>query len=545
MKTIDVIAEVMKREGIENLVVYPVTPLTESTAALGIRTIVCRQERVGVGIADGFSRVSNGKRIGAFAMQSGPGAENAFSGIASAFSDSSPMLIVAMGYPRGNAHWPRFFNSTQAYDHATKWVEPINSPEMVVDAMRRAFSRLKLGRPGPVMIELPEDVAHLEAVESVNYEPVKITRSMANARDVDDVARVLLDARAPVIHAGQGVLYAEATEELKELAELLQIPVMTSLLGKSAFPEDHQLALGTATGAGGGAVGHFLQKTDLVVGVGCSFTRHNISNVVIPDGKPIVQITNDESDINKNYPVAYPIIGDAKLVLRQLLDAVRDRGAKTTHSNGAVVDEVKGAKASALEERIPRLTSQEVPINPWRIVWELNQTLDRESAILTNDSGIPRTQLVSTYEAAGPRSFIGWGKAHALGTGLGLIMGAKLAEPDKTCVHFMGDAAIGMVGMDFETAARCEIPIISVISNNSEMVSEIPRMLVSRELYRSTDISGNYADMATALGGYGQRIENPEEIRPAILRAVEATQEGRPALLEFITAGYDPARPRY
>ena len=539
MKAIDAIAEILKREGVEYLMCYPVTPLIEAAAAVGIRPIVSRQERVGMGIADGYSRVTNGRRVGVFAMQAGPGAENAFSGVSTAYSDSVPVLVLPMGHPRSQGNWPRYFSSARSFDLVTKRVEQVNTVDQVPDAMRRAFSRLKMGRLGPVMVEMPADVAAEELDESaLAYSPIKTTRAQGNPQDVDEAARALVEARCPVVFAGQGSLYAEATAELVQLAELLQAPVMTTLLGKSAFPEDHPLALGTAAAAKTQPVVHFLNKSDVLLGVGSSFTRHGISTAMIPPGKVMIQVTNDEADINKNYSVDHPIIGDAQLVLRQLIEAVRDRlGGKSRSTDGAVAGEIKSVREEWLKKWMPKLTSDEVPINPYRVIWELMRAVDPHDAIVTHDSGSPRQQMVPFYQSAGPRSYIGWGKSHALGTGLGLAMGAKLAAPEKVAINWMGDAAFGMVGMDFETAVRCKIPIMTIVSNNFSMAVETPRMQLSRERYGTTDISGNYAELARALGGYAERVENPAEVGPAIRRARRITEEeGRPALLEMITS---------
>jgi acetolactate synthase-1/2/3 large subunit len=163
-------------------------------------------------------------------------------------------------------------------------------------------------------------------------------------------------------------------------------------------------------------------------------------------------------------------------------------------------------------------------------------TVDRVNTIITHDAGSPRDQMSPFWESVAPLTYIGWGKTTQLGYGLGLAMGAKLADPKKLCINVMGDAAIGMTGMDFETAVRQRIPILTILMNNFSMACEIPIMQVSTEKYRSTDISGNYADIARAFGGYGERVTKPSEIIPAIKRAIQKTEEGTPALLEFITA---------
>lgn len=536
MQIIDAISEILKREGVDFLSTYPTTPLIDAAAATGIRPILCRQERVGVGIADGFTRIANGKRIGVFAMQYGPGAENAFPGVATAYSDSVPMLLLPLGHQRDRAQVFPLFSSARTFASVTKSVETLNQPEQVTEVLRRAFNLLKMGRPGPVMVEIPADVAleHVDDAIVHAYKAVKPTCPAGNEQDIAEAARVLLQARRPVIHAGQGVLYAEASDELVELAELLQIPVMTTLEGKSAFPEDHALSLGTGGPTMAGPVPHFLRQADVVFGIGCSFTKHGMA-ANIPAGKTIIHATNDERDLNKNYPTDYPILGNAKLVLRQFIEALKDLGPEH-HVHGDTAAEVLEIKEAWLREWMPKLTSNEAPITPYRVLWEFMQHIKPSEAIITHDSGSPRDQIVPFYRATSPRSYIGWGKSHALGTGLGLIMGAKLAAPDKFCVNFMGDAAFGMTGLDFETAVRCGIPITTVVFNNSAMAIEIHALVVSHERYRTRDIGGQYADMGRAMGGYAERVDKPEDIAGALQRARRANEEGKAVLLEFITS---------
>jgi acetolactate synthase-1/2/3 large subunit len=412
--------------------------------------------------------------------------------VATAYSDSVPVLILPLGHQRERAQVFPLFSSARTYASVTKSVETLNQPHQVTEVMRRAFNLLKMGRSGPVMVEIPADVA-LEDVDPAivqAYKVVKPTCSAGNARDIAAAARVLLEAKRPVILAGQGVLYAEASAELVELAELLQIPVMTTLEGKSAFPEDHALALGTGAGGMPGTVFHFLPKADVLFAVGTSLTRHGMATN-IPAGKTIIHATNDERDLNKNYAADYPILGDAKLVLRQFIDAVKDLGPKR-RVNGEPAVEVREVREAWLKEWMPKLASNEVPITPYRVIWEFMNTVKPSDAIVTHDSGSPREQMIPFYRATTPRSYIGWGKSHALGTGLGLTIGAKLAAPDKFCVNFMGDAAFGMTGLDFETAVRCGIPITTVVLNNSAMAIEQHAMVISHDRYRARDIGGHY-----------------------------------------------------
>jgi acetolactate synthase-1/2/3 large subunit len=247
-----------------------------------------------------------------------------------------------------------------------------------------------------------------------------------------------------------------------------------------------------------------------------------------------VHATNDERDLNKNYPADHPILGDARLVLRQVIDAITSLGG--ARKRPAVAGEIQQIRAAWLAEWMPKLTSGDTPISPYRVIWDFMHTIDARDAIVTHDSGSPREQMIPFYRATAPRSYMGWGKSHALGTGLGLAIGAKLAAPDKFCVNVMGDAAFGMTGLDFETAVRCGIPITTIVLNNSAMAIERHALVVSHEKYRTRDIGGNYADLARAMGGHAERVEKPAEIVPALERARKLNADGHAVLLEFITS---------
>ena len=319
------------------------------------------------------------------------------------------------------------------------------------------------------------------------------------------------------------------------MAELLQVPVMSTLLGKSAFPETHPLALGSGSGVMSGPVHHFVRRADVMFGIGTSFTRHGMC-MNIPPGKILIQGTNDPRDINKDYNVDRPLVGDAKLILRQMIDACRDIVGKNGRDDQGIAREIKSERDAWLGNWSAKLSDNSSPINPYRVIRDFMQAVRPEDAIVTHDSGSPRDQIMPFYQSNGPRSYLGWGKSHGLGTGLGLIIGAKLAKPEKVCVNFMGDAAFGMVGLDFETAVRSNIPIITVVLNNSTMAVETNAMMASHSLYNTRDLGGNYADMGAAMGGYAERIEDPAQIIPAFQRARQVTeQEGKAVLLEFIT----------
>ena len=539
MQVAQAIAAILKQEGVKFIVGYPVNPIIEAAAEADIRTIIVRQERVGLHMADAVSRLSSGDDIGVFVMQHGPGAENAFGGVAQAYSESVPILVMPAGYTRRLAHYYPNFNSTLNMQHITKSAEPISMGKAVPEVMRRAFWQLRNGRGGPALVEVPLDVFR-EDVGDMNYVPSYKTRTGPDPEAVASVASVLASAERPVIYAGQGVHYAKAWDELKQLAEDWGIPVTTSLEGKSAFPETHPLSLGSGGRAIPETVHTFLQDADVIFGIGCSFALTGFG-VQMPRGKTIIHATLDAKDLNKDVPAQHVMLGDAKLTLQALSGAMASlkaddaREAMVTARKAEAPSTIQAMKSKWLSEWMPKLTSESAPISPYRVIWELNRLVDKDNTVITHDAGSPRDQLSPFWESTTPLSYIGWGKTTQLGYGLGLAMGAKLARPEALCINVWGDAAIGFTGMDFETAVRERLPILSILFNNFSMAIELPIMQVATEKYRSTDISGNYAQMAEAFGGYGERVEDPSQIVDALRRGIEATERGQAALIEFIT----------
>ncbi len=530
----EAIARILKAEGVKYLFCYPLNPIIEAAAAVDIRPILVRQERTGAHMADAFSRMTSGDEIGVFVMQHGPGAENSFGGVAQCYGESVPVLFMPAGYARNVAHYYPNFNSTLNMKHITKWAEPLTSGAEVVNVMRRAFTQLRNGRPGPVLVEIPWDVCN-EAADISSYKPVFKTRTAPDPDHVKSAARELAAADKPVIYAGQGIHYSKAWPELKEIAELLNAPVTTSIAGKSAFDETHPLALGSGGHATSRMVYDFLYDADLIFGIGCSFAISSFATRM-PKNKRYIHATLDPVDLNKDIQAEIGIAGDAKLTLQALIAELKTLDLKKAKSRkDATPAAIAKVRAEWMQEWLPKLTSDQSPMTPYRVIHELNQLVDKSKVVITHDAGSPRDQLIPFWQATHPLTYIGWGKTTQLGYGLPLAMGAKLAKPDHLCINVWGDAAIGFTGMDFETAVRERIPILSILFNNFSMAMEIPIMKVSDAKYNTCDISGNYADMAKAFGGYSERITDPNDIVNALKRGIAATERGEAVLLEFIT----------
>jgi len=533
MRGTEAIAQILQREGVEYLFSYPNNPLIDAAAAIGIRPIIARGEKTLINLADGYTRATNATKPTVIVVQAGPGIENAFGGLAQAFADGIPMLVIPGGPDQHRLGEAPEFDPLPVYRNIMKWTGRINFADRIPELTRRAFSVLRNGKPGPVLLEMPRDVGAATLDDATfAYAPARRYRSAGDPADIAEAARRLVSARRPVFHVGHGVLWAEATDELRELAELLGAPVMTTMAGKSAFPENHPLSLGAGGHTVARAAAQFLVEADLIFGIGCSFARGGFSTP-IPSGKSLIQVTVDARDLDKDYPVEHAVVGDAKLVLGQLIAEIRRSGAVAPKDG--IAAEIAAAKAEERRAWLPRLTSDESPLSPYRVIWDLMHSVDRTNTVVTHDSGNPRDQTLTFFEALVPRGYLGWGKSTQLGTGYGMALGAKLAHPEKLVVNVMGDLAFGTIGMEVETAVRERIPIMTVILNNSCMGGYGHHMPNASERYRSNRLSGDYAAVARGLGAHAERVERPEEIVPAIQRGAAATREGRPVVLEMIT----------
>jgi acetolactate synthase I/II/III large subunit len=406
----------------------------------------------------------------------------------------------------------------------------------VVSAMRRAFHALRNGRPGPVILEIPADVSTQQIPDAeLNYSPPKRSHQSPAAGDVKEAVNLLLKARKPVIWSGMGVLMADATQELRELAELTEIPVYTSMPGKSSIDERHPLSLGAGSSSTSLPARRWLQESDVLLAVGSSLTRTSYGQP-IPEGKVIIHNTESIEDINKDYAVDLGLPGDAKLTLAALVEEVKAQiGPNGRKGQSGVAAEIAQLKDAWMGEWTDILHSDELPINTYRVIGELERNLDKDNSIVTHDAGAPRDTILPFYTATVPHSYIGWGKTTHLGYGIPLMIGAKLAKPDKFCLNFMGDGAFGMSGLDIETAVRAGAPITTIVLNNGGMATYPGGYPTAAELFGTTHMTGDYAKIAEGLGAVGIVVKQPNEIAPALARARQLNAEGRTVLLDIHT----------
>ena len=544
MNGLQAVARILKLEGVEWISCFPSNNLIEAIAQEGIKLTMFRQERGAIMAADGFSRSSHRKKFGVNVTQGGPGAENGMGGIAQAYADNIPILLIPGGPALPAWSVKPNFSPSRVYSPISKQTEAIFAPGEVGNVMRRAFHALRNGAGGPVTVETPADVIGAEVPEGVleNYNPPVRSIISPSRSDVKEAVRLLVNAKKPVIWAGGGVLYGDATAELKEFAELADVPVYTSMQGKSAFPENHPLSLGAGSGATTLPARKWLQESDVLLGLGTSLTRTGYGQP-IPGGKIIIHNTDNITDINKDEAADVALYGDVKATLEIAIDelkaAIGEEGRKT-----GVASEIAEVREEWMTEWRGLLDSDDVPINTYKVVGEIDRQLDKANSIVTHDAGAPRDSIVPFYTATTPGGYIGWGKTTHLGFGIPLMIGAKMANPDKFCLNLMGDGAYGMSAMDLETSVRGGIPITTVVLNNGGMATYPGGYPTARELYGVTEMTGNYASQAQNMGAVGIMVEDPKEMAAALVSAQEHNAEGRTVLID-VHSNFEAKKSRF
>jgi thiamine pyrophosphate-dependent acetolactate synthase large subunit-like protein len=541
----DYIAEILKVEGIDLMTCFPNNPLIEAAAKQGIRPVAFRHERGAIMAADGISRTSDRNKIGVAAIQSQAGAENAVGGIAQAYADSIPILVLPGGVLLNQIAVKPNFSAVHNYQGIVKQVEAIYQPEDIGNAMRRAFHALRNGPGGPVVVELTADVCMKEIPDNaLNYQSPPRALARPSDSDISDAVKALRAAKRPLLWAGQGVLLGGATGELKQLAELTGIPVFCTMPGKSAMDERHPLCLGAGSGLTTMAAGKWLSECDLILALGSSLTRTFYGQPIRSNNKVLIQNTDDVSAISRDESVDIALLGDTRLTLLALIDAIKDEtdgsGFGDVKSTAKLIAEIK---ADWLKQWQPLLTSTEEPLNTYRVIHEIDKNLDRDNSIVTHDAGAPRDSFVPFYTATSPHSYVGWGKTTHLGFGIPLMIGAKMANPEKFCLNLMGDAAFGMSGTDLETAARSGFAITTVLLNNGNMAT-YPRGFPEAGKFGVGEMQGDYAKIAEGMGAVGLTVTKASAMAPALQQARQLNQSGQTVLID-VHSNMEAKKSRY
>ena len=534
------IARILKQEGVEWVSTFPVCRVNNALGREGIPILMMRDDRYAVAVADAFSRITAGRQIGVCTFQGGvnaAGMQYAYAGMAQAFEDGSPVLCITDGVPIGSSGNSQFdvFNSMKT---VSKWFGYIDTPERVPEFMRRAFTLLRSGCPGPVILAVPDPTGTYDETADP-YRPVKGWKSAPDPEDVSLAVDLLSQAQNPLIYAGEGVIYAGASEELLAFAELANAPVVTTLKAKGAFPENHPLFVGVR----GDHVTNYLTKSDLIFAVGSSLSpgrfSHGIPNAA---SKTIIHCNVDDLHLNKVYPTAQAIIGDARHSLRALTDEMSTRPPRREKSPEDVALEVKGERDAGLAKYREAMASDDQPINPYRVYAGLMEVLDPHNSFITHESGNTRDQLSTVYDTLVPRAFLGWGNVSTLGFGWAASVAARMDNPTRPAVTVTGEAGLGYMLGNLEVALRQKLGVTVAHISNGGFAGYGPGFWgPGHDPFTHSVLGPDEVDMSKVIGDLGfhtERVADPSEVVPALRRALAANEANQPAYIEFLCSQF-------
>ena len=536
------IADILAAEGVRHLFGLPGNPRQLYEALLDhseIAPVLVREESSGGFMAYAYARVTN--RPAVCFGSPGPGVANLVPAILEAQAACLPVIALGAAAPQSTLGQGAFQECDQLgmMRPITKWAWRITSPEGAPWAMRRAFHLATSGQPGPVYVEVPSDVGLAQA-EMPAYQPVpRPLRPAGDEEAVEAIADLLCQSKHPLLLVGGGGLLSGTQGEVRALAEEWRLPVATTPGGRGIIPEDHPLALGL-TGLYFNPLGaEAFTETDLVLAIGSRLEQFQTSDwTILPEGARLVQVDIEPFEIGRNYVPDAAVIGDARLVLRQLLMALRETLSSDPLPWREWSSSLAEAKAAYLSEVAEECHTEEVPIRTKRVVWELGQAWGPET-ILVNENGSQDlwTYYVPYYQVRQGGLCVPPGEQTCLGLGVAGAIGAKLARPEKHVVCVTGDGAFQTEMKELPTAVQYSAPVTWVVLDNRSLGwPKLHERLAGWQRYIAVDFEAqpDFAAVARASGCYGERVELPAEITPALHRALEANNSGQPAVLHFI-----------
>lgn len=526
--------ESLKEEGVETIFGIPGGAMIDVYDALyqeeKINHILCRHEQGAAHAADAYARVTG--KPGVCMATSGPGATNLTTGIANANMDSSPVIAIT-GQVSQNLLGVDAFQEADVLSTMlpnTKHNLMLRDASKIPKRINYAFKVATTGRPGPVHIDFPKDVQNDEAETEVPQEAEyrKKPRMEPNKEEIKEAAEIISEAEQPLIFAGGGVILSKAWPELKELAEQLEIPVVTSTMAKGVIPEDHPLSLGIMGMHGRMTANIAITECDVLLGVGVRFDDRQTGDIrhFAPKAE-IIHIDIDPVELGKNIRVEVPIQADGKTALKRILEYIESN--EITRS----ADEWNERIHKLKDKFKPKMDFDEKPIKPQRIIKDTMEVLD-DDAIITAEVGQCQMWAAHFYEMKEPRKFINSGGLGTMGFGFPAAIGAKVGKPECQVVDIAGDGSFLMNSQELATTVEEDIPVVAMIFNNRYlgMVKQWQDLFYD-ERRSATDLgqSPDFAELAEAYGAYGKKITRPSEIAPKLKEALDS---GKPAVLDII-----------
>ena len=530
----EAIIESLKNMGVETIFGYPggqTIPFYDMLYDSDMNHILVRHEQAAAHAADGYARASG--KVGVCLATSGPGATNLVTGIATAYMDSSPIVAIT-------GQVPTHLIGNDAFQEAdiigitmpiTKHSYQPKNPDLIPSMIKSSFEIARSGRPGPVVIDVPKEVQEGELsgfddslISTPGYNPT----TKGNIRQIKKARDMIKEAKKPLILAGAGVIIADACEELSELANRINAPVMTSLLGKGAIDETSDLALGMLGMHGRKVSNDSVNESDLLIAIGIRFSDRTTGRLdsFAPETK-IIHIDIDPAEIGKNVDADLPIVGDAQNILSSLNHLLK--GYKPGSDVNRWCETIKQRKVDLL----PRVTYDDVPLKPQTVIKEISEVLTADS-ILTTDVGQNQMWAAHFYDTQKPRKFISSGGLGTMGFGFPSAIGAKVACPDDVVVSLSGDGGFLMVCQELATVREYDIPVIAVVLENRTLGMVYQWQSLMYDERHSETLIGNSPDfvkLAESFGIDAVRITEPGETRQALSKAVK---DNEPILFDIV-----------
>jgi acetolactate synthase I/II/III large subunit len=530
MRGARIVCEALMREGVDTIFGYPggvVLPIYDELLTLQdqINHVLVRHEQGAMHMAEGYAKATG--KVGVVLVTSGPGATNTVTGIANAYMDSTPIVIITGQVPCaliGNDAFQEV-DTVGITRPCTKYNYLVRDARELPAIIKEAFHLAQTGRPGPVLIDIPKDVCtqnapfiYPEEIEAPGYEP----RMLGDAEKVKQAVALMQKARRPVLYIGGGVIHANAFNEVVELAEKLSLPVTPTLMGLGGFPSGHPLALGMLGMHGMYWANMAISEADLIIAIGARFDDRvtGALNKFAPHAE-IIHVDIDPTSISKNIRAHIGITGDARSVIQQMLRELNEaegsaRRQETLAEWWAQIEAWKAYAPLKVEK------SEDV-IMPQHLIQELHR-LTKGDAIITTDVGQHQMWLAQHYQFNGPRQNITSGGLGTMGFGFPAALGAQLAYPEKQVIAFVGDGGFQMTSQELATAvlAGANVKIIIMNNNNLGMVRQLQDLFYNKQ-YAHVALTGNpdFVRLAEAYGATGLRASHPSELREVLRQGLD------------------------
>jgi acetolactate synthase-1/2/3 large subunit len=545
------VVEVLKAEGVKFIFGMPGGHTIGIYDALygqqEISHVLVRHEQHAASMAAGYAQLTG--EPGVCCVTAGPGATNLVTSIAEAFVGALPIVIIAGRGATRNAHRgaSQEIDQVRIFGPITKWGIRVDRPDLIVESLRQAFNIARSGKPGPVLVDIPQDILASE-IEFADYRPVgKPSGSRGDTGQIAAAAAALLSAKNPVIVSGGGAVASGAAAELKRLAEALAIPVITTLAGRGILPDDHALAAGGLGHHRQAITKQLLPNADVVLAIGARFEQQETNwkpDYLPAPGATFIQVDVDPVEIGKSVVAAIGIVGDARRVLQDLLAEIDKAGAAGRSNDAGArqrINDLERARAELESEIAVMVASSARPIHPMRVLRKIRDAFPRDATVGI-DVGVLAQGMGGAYpyfKIYQPRATIVPSSFYGMGFVASAFPAARLVYPDRPAVCLVGDGSFQMVMNILPVAAELKLGVTWCILNDGALgsIRDIQTQYFS-EHYIGTEfaLDLDFAGLAQACGCHGERIEDPRDIEKALQRAMAANAAGKPAVLDFVVA---------